>query len=354
MGVLPLLKLAGRVLASSRSRLDFPYKLNFALTCKCNCRCKNCFIWAREEDELSTAEIRKFFEKSNRFSWVDVTGGEIFLREDLDEVLDIIIENCRALAYLHFPTNGTMPEKVFSTASRIIKITGASLVVTVSLDGPRELHDELRGLPGTFDRALETFRLLKTLPGVGVFFGMTLSEKNLGLFEETLKAVREVLPGVSPVDFHFNIPHRSDHYYGNAGVTQPDMDGIAREFARLHRLRPLGLSPLSVFERRYAEGVGYYCGTGKSPIPCAALSASAFLNQSGVLYPCTILSEPLGNIRDCAYDLETLWNLPSSKLLFDRIQRGECPGCWTSCEAFPAIGRRLALPLPTGTRTKAG
>jgi MoaA/NifB/PqqE/SkfB family radical SAM enzyme len=352
MAVLPLLKLAGRVLASSKCRLRFPYKLNFALTCKCNCRCRNCFIWEKEEQELSTAEIRKFFEKSNRFSWVDVTGGEIFLRKDLDEVFDIIIENCRDLAYLHFPTNGTMPEKVFNTASRIIKKTGARLVITVSLDGPRALHDELRGLPGTFDKALETFRLLKTLPEVSVFFGMTLSERNLGLFEETLKAVREVLPEVSSRDFHFNIPHRSDHYYGNAGSAQPDMDGIAGEFSRLHRLRPLGLSPLSVFERRYAEGVGYYCRTGKSPVPCAALSASAFLNQSGVLYPCTIMSEPLGNIRDYGYDLETLWNLPSSRHLFERIQRGECPGCWTSCEAFPAIGRRLALPLPGKTKSK--
>ena len=82
--MLPELKALARVLQSNMGRLRYPYKLAMALTYRCNLRCKICSIWKKTEPpELTLAEIRNLFLASNKFSWVALTGGEAFLRDDM-------------------------------------------------------------------------------------------------------------------------------------------------------------------------------------------------------------------------------------------------------------------------------
>ncbi len=346
MKLIPTAKLAKKVLFSAFGRLPFPYKLNFVVTGRCNCRCRNCFIWTKKTSEMTLDEIREFFRLNGSLSWIDVTGGEIFMREDILEVFEIIIESCPDLVYLHFPTNGTYPERAVEAAKFIKERTKASLVVTISLDGPKALHDRLRGLEGTFDSAVKTFVELKKTGGLAVYFGMTFSEANIGLFEETLDELRPFYPKISIEDFHFNIPHCSPHYYGNEKAAQPEMSKVAAEFARLAALRKHSLSPLALFEKRYAQGVSPYLATGKSPIPCAALSATVFLTNEGDLFPCTIWDEKLGNIRDFGLSLKRFWESPKTVEAYRKASRGQCPNCWTPCETFPALGKSLLRPLP--------
>lgn len=328
-----------------------PYKLNISLTGRCNCRCSFCNIWRGPKEELSTAELQTFFEKNNGFSWIDLTGGEIFLRPDLPEILDIALETGRKLVLLHFPTNGSFPDLAVSAVKKVLAKGGVMPVVTVSLDGPPSFHDENRGRPGSFDLALETFRKLREVKGCRVFFGMTLSAGNTGLFEETQREARNRGAAVSPGDFHFNLVHLSGHYYGNEAGERPDREALGREFKRVSG-KAGGFGPLGLLEKRFAEGVGFYCETGRGPIPCAALSASVFVHHTGVVYPCTIYDRPLGNLRDCDFDLSALWNLPEAETIRREAAQMKCPGCWTACETFPAIGKRLGLPLPRKARVR--
>ncbi|MBI3814304.1 MAG: radical SAM protein, partial [Nitrospinae bacterium] len=100
-----LLKLAQKSFISNFKPLNFPMKLNFLLTFKCNARCIMCNIWKkRDTPELTISEIERFFSKSNKFSWLDLSGGEIFLRKDIVEVVEIILRNCKDLYLLHFAT----------------------------------------------------------------------------------------------------------------------------------------------------------------------------------------------------------------------------------------------------------
>jgi len=69
--------LTKQILASNLKDLKFPYKLNFCLTYKCNSKCLSCDIWKiKSTNELNSDELKSFFERSNKFSWIDVTGGE--------------------------------------------------------------------------------------------------------------------------------------------------------------------------------------------------------------------------------------------------------------------------------------
>ena len=60
-------------------------------------------------------------------------------------------------------------------------------MTTISIDGPKPLHEEIRGLPGSWDRGIETFRRLRGIKksNFQVVVGMTLMEKNAAKVDET-------------------------------------------------------------------------------------------------------------------------------------------------------------------------
>jgi MoaA/NifB/PqqE/SkfB family radical SAM enzyme len=337
--------LARRVLGSHFSRPEFPYKLNLCLTDRCNSRCLACGIWRKEPGgELTLAELKEFFRRSSRFSWIDLTGGEVTLREDLAEIAAAILGSCRSLALLHFPTNGLLPERTERLTKEILAHSPPRLVITVSLDGPREVHDRVRGVPGSFDRALDTFRRLRELRGAEVFLGLTLTPWNQGLIGETLAAAAREAPGVTAEDLHVNVMQVSGHYYNNQGAADPDRRNLLEDLADVRRLRPVRLAPFSFLERRYQSLVPAWFSTGRPPLPCQALAATCFIAADGTLYPCTIFDRPLGSLREAGFDLARLWN--SAAVLEARrdLVAERCPGCWTPCEAYPAIAGSLLVP----------
>ncbi|MSR64437.1 MAG: radical SAM protein [Verrucomicrobiae bacterium] len=343
-------RLMAQVLKSNRARLDFPYKLNFDTTDKCNSRCLTCNIWLKPTDnELTTDEIRMFFAKSNRFSWIDMTGGEIFLRPDIVEVAEAILTNCKHLVLLHYPTNGLMPDLIERRTKEIIALKPPKLVITVSLDGPPELNDKIRGIPGDWKKATTTFMALKEL-GVEVFLGMTLSPYNYGKFREAFESVRVVYPKLKLDDFHLNIMHRSGHYYDNLNTPEPTIAKIVADLKEYGDLRGRSVSPFGFLERSYQQLVPKYLATGRSPVTCASLSSSCFLGPKGDIYPCSIWSKKLGNIRDYEFDLARIWQLQSTEEARQKVIEDKCPGCWTPCEAYQSVVANLSK-IPSARRS---
>nr|HPJ72921.1 radical SAM protein [bacterium] len=166
---LSYLALARAAALSNVRRPKLPYKLTFSLTSRCNLRCRFCRTWRSvREDELSPEEIREFFRRQPGFNWIDFTGGEISLRPDLEEIL---ADTCRLprLALLHFPTNGFLVERIVDVCVFAKARAPGRFIVSVSLDGPPELHDRLRGREGSWENAVATYAALRRR-GVEVFF----------------------------------------------------------------------------------------------------------------------------------------------------------------------------------------
>ena len=92
-------------------------------------------------------------------------------------------------------------------------------MVTISIDGPKALHEEMRGLPGSFDKGLETFRRLRGIrkSNFQTVIGMTLMAKNASRVDETLAAIRQVIPDFRRSELHLNVGHESGHYFDNVG-----------------------------------------------------------------------------------------------------------------------------------------
>lgn len=343
--------LGGNILRSNWQRMPHPFKLTFIVTYRCNQRCVMCSIWQRESTgELTLEEIRRFFRRNNYFSWVNISGGEIFLRDDVVEIVQAMKEECRDLFLIDYPTNGAATRVILEKTREILKLKPRKLLVTVSLDGSKELHDQLRGVPKSWERAIETFRGLRghRAPNFNVFFGMTLSGHNAGKFEETFAAVRSVLPDIKAEDFHLNIAHHSEHYYGNPEVSRKTQMMAAETLEAFQQRKDRHRDPVSFLERRYQTLVRKYLETEKSPLRCEALSASCFIDPQGDVYPCSMYNRKVANLRDHDFDLAAIYALPEVAALRREIISGKCPQCWTPCEAYQSI---LANLLPfSGTK----
>lgn len=326
------------VFRSNFGRLPRPYKLTFAVTYNCNSRCVTCGIWkTKPVNELSTGEIQSFFERNPYFNWVDLTGGEIFLRGDIEEVFDIVIKYSPRLYTLHFPTNGLLPDKIEGVARYVAPKVARKFIATVSLDGPPAIHDEIRGVPGGWGKALETFKRLSGIPGVEVYFGMTLAKDNIGRVDDTIDSVRKEIPSITPRDFHLNIAHTSTNYYQNTGEVEYPKDAAARDVEEFRRKKGFKLNPVFYLEQKYMSLVPEYLSSEKTPLPCKAASVSCFIDPQGTVYPCTMWDKPLGNLRDVDYDLHRLWNTSEFRQTARDALKKKCPNCWTPCEAYQTI-----------------
>jgi MoaA/NifB/PqqE/SkfB family radical SAM enzyme len=328
-------------------------KLTFILTYNCNTRCKMCNIWQRpSKGQMTPEEVETFFRKNPRFRWVNLSGGEIWLRPDLLELVGSLFRHCRDLFLLDFPTTGQLPARTEKGVREIIAMKPERLLVTCSLDGPPEVHDDIRRTPKAFDRCVETFERLRAIRPAGpmrAFFGMTLSKFNQGRLADTLAAVRERLPWVEPQDFHVNVAQESGHYYQNEGfdVREGIDDALEREISDFLGKKALPLNPVAFLEYRYQSLVKRFRDTGKSPLPCMALSSSLFIDPFWNVYPCSMFDAKIGNLRENGFDLGAIWSSARTREVRREIEDEKCPHCWTPCEAYQTIlgnlvpGRKL-------------
>ena len=138
----------------------YPYSVNVELTLACNMRCLHCGSTAgrARRDELSAAELARVFRGLAALGCREVCllGGEPFLRKDWQEVA---ASACREGLKVLFITNGYAvgPEVV-----RALRRLGGVDRVGVSLDGPTaEVHERIRGKPGSFERARRAAAMLR-------------------------------------------------------------------------------------------------------------------------------------------------------------------------------------------------
>lgn len=333
-------RLARSILASNFRRLDFPYQITFAVTYKCNSRCKTCNIWKKApQNELTASEISQFFQKSNRFAYVDLTGGEVSLRPDFLEIVETILDHCKNLRVLHFATNGLHTNKIVNCVESIMKMNPPKLIITVSLDGDKELNDSIRGIPGAWEQQMATFKALRAIPGVQVVLGMTLSRYNFDKFETAFQSVKKEYGRLTYKDFHLNIAHSSGHYYDNEDLAVDEMlvDTVVEQVKKYMKARGIPLSPVAFLEREYLKRVEMYLRTGKTPLRCHALRSCCFVNPLGDVFPCGMYDIVVGNLRDYGYDLAKIWQSELCKKVQGEIWNFNCPQCWTPCQAYQAI-----------------
>jgi radical SAM protein with 4Fe4S-binding SPASM domain len=275
-----------------------------------------------------------------------LTGGEPFLRRDITEVADCVTKNSKRLSALHFATNGSMTDRVVSAAEHIVTANSTlKLVFTISIDGPPELHDSIRGMEGLWARATETFRQLKKIPGVKPQIGYTISNHNLGRFPEAFEALKGTYPALAFDDVNINVFQKSGFYYENQAMDDLDGNRALAELKTIIAMDKGGFSINNFLRRTYLKFYPDFLATKKTPLTCQALSSTFFMDPSGDVYPCAVYKRKLANIRDIDGDFKKLWTSGEAKAISAECRTNRCPVCWSPCDAFSAISSSLPRSL---------
>jgi len=321
---------------------------NLAITYRCQCRCRTCNIWKKEEterEELALEEYHALFESNmdvlREVRSIQITGGEPFMRRDLPELVSTIHASLPDCTFW-IPTNGMNPRAVEEATKEMLEhLKGRGVGVSVSVDGMGPTHNVQRGVVGSFRKAMETLRRLSALreehPRLGLTVGMTLTPQNYREASEVYPLARRF-----GADFSMRPVNFSDIYYRNMDERRP-LDDVSGELLPLIRtiardtVKRKGIIH-SAPTLRYMQGiVDYIRDPTYRSLPCAAGEDSFFLDPYGDVYPCIFVDEKMGNIRE--EQLADLWWTDAASSLRERISRGDCPGCWVECETYREIYR---------------
>ena len=341
------LEMIARLAETWVHRPPSPTRVVFDVTRRCNLRCSMCRTWEHPgAGALSAAEVEAVLAQMTRLTWLDVTGGEPFVRADIERVLRSAATIPRGLTVLHYQTNGWTPERIEAvTAAVRAARDDVDLIVTVSLDGPAEVHDVVRGREGSAERALETVARLEALPGVEVHVGTTISTQTVEALPRTEALLRA--RGFDLRRWHWNWLQTSAHFFGNEDIEPqavPPGDLLDRHLAR----RGIPRTLVELMEAIYLVNLGAVANGAPSRVPCQALRSAAFVSPEGDLYPCHLYDRPLGNLR--TQSLATLWHGAGVARARRDIEALACGGCFSACEAYPALA---GAPLRTAAITTA-
>jgi MoaA/NifB/PqqE/SkfB family radical SAM enzyme len=331
--------LAFQIAKSNFNALELPYKLTFCITFHCQSRCKTCSIWQlKPENELSLEEINQFAQKANFLTWVNITGGEVFLRNDLVEICEAFAKHCR-LFLLNFATNGLMPAAIPEKIEKILALSISRVIIGVSIDGPERINDDIRGIKGDWKKAIQTFLALKELEKkhkhFRTYIGYTLSTHNSGKFSKFWEEIKKTIPNLKPEMIHVNLAHHSPHYYYTQDSEASEIN--KEELDEIYALRKFSLHPVRWLERQYLFYAKHFLASGKTPFPCHAVSTSCYVDSWGNVYPCTIYEKKIGSLREKGYDLAQIIKSNAAEETKQEALNLRCPNCWTPCEAYQIL-----------------
>lgn len=318
-----------------------PTDISIITTYRCPMRCMMCNIWKNPTspaEEIKPAEL----EMLPDFKFVNITGGEPFVREDLDEIIEVM---ARKSPRIVISTSGWFDDRVIALARKFPKIG-----IRISIEGMRDKNDELRGRSGGFDKGVAILRELKRMGLRDIGFGITVSNHNSADMLELYQLSKELGMEFATAAFHNSFYfHKYDNVITNA-------EEVTDNFRRLMELQLRETHPKSWFRAYFNMGLVNYVNGGRRLLPCEAGSVNCFLDPFGEIYPCNGMEEEkwklsMGNIRS-GMTFEQIWNSPQA----DEVRRhvADCPkNCWMVGTVSPVMKKKILRPAAWVMANKA-
>lgn len=339
-----IIKLGLTALKNNFTTLEHPYKLTFSISYWCQSRCLTCNIWQiKPKGELELNEIQEFARKNNFLKWIEITGGEPFLRKDIVDIVKTFKDNCKDLFVVTMPTNSLCNhDMLIEKLRQILELGIPKVSITLSLDGYRELHDKIRGVQGNFDKVIDMAKRLNELKkeykSLFFIFGYTMSRFNQGMLEKTFDGLKTELPWITYNDIHVNVGQISESYYKNSELDlRAEKKEMAKEIDFLIKKRTFEIGAIPIIENVFLKNLIKYVNTEKAPIKSKSLDASLFMDSYGNVYPSIMWGRKIGNIRENDYSLEKMWHNAEAEEIRKIVREGKEPSCWTACEAYQSI-----------------
>lgn len=270
----------------------------------CNCRCLMCDIWQRKNGkELDLADFARHRESLQRLGvrHVVLTGGEPLLHRSFGDLCGFLAECGVRITLL---TTGLLLQK------RAEIVADAVDEIIVSLDGPEEVHNQIRRVNGAWLLISEGIRAVRNRrPHIPVHGRSTVQKANHRLLRQTVAGAKALtLDSISflAVDLTSQAFNRELVWPGErqSGIAlsreqiealESEVEALLRENADDIRTRYIVESParLRGIVRHFREHLGDLPAI--APL-CNAPWVSAVMELDGSVRPC-FFHRSIGNTR---------------------------------------------------------
>ena len=261
---------------------------------RCNCRCIMCDIWKKVDGGgIRLAELERHRQAIRRLgvTWVVFTGGEPLLHEDVSGISTFFREQGIRVTLL---TTGLLLKR------RADEVARSFDDVIISLDGPPEVHDEIRRVRGAYSMIGEGVAAVRRLcPQLRISCRTTVQKVNRNHLRSTVATARSL--GLSSISFlavdvtseAFNraVPWPRERQ-DEVRLNSQEVDELEHEFECLVQENAEDIQSGFIAEnavklRRIVEYFRAHLGQASFVAPqCNAPWASAVIETDGSVRPC--------------------------------------------------------------------
>lgn len=302
--------------------MNVPAKMRIELTRRCNLHCIHCKVVCEPDPrgELDAADLRDILpqlKKAGAFQ-LNLTGGEIFARPDILELLDVVF----SFDFLvNIQSNATLIgaehiELLKRNRDRIVR------VATSVYAADPAVHESVTRVPGSFQKTVDTIFALRDAGVEAAVFCLLMAE-NAPYYKQTQEFFER-----NKIHYQFAtlLVARED---GCAGPLEHKVDEETLGELPVDWDRYLNPDPLSVPDHYPPE----------TPI-CEWCIAGRFPNilPNGDLAPCSVIRTPVGNLREHSFEDLYLNSPLFNKLRALTVGDLDCKDCEYFPRCKPCIG----------------
>jgi AdoMet-dependent heme synthase len=316
-----------------------PWSVHVDLTYRCNERCIHCYLDHEDHGEMKTQEIKNVLEQLAQTGTLFLTfsGGEIFLRSDLFELLEF----ARSLHFdISLKTNALLID--VERARKLRELSVRKIQISIYSAEP-EVHDAITKVRGSLERTLAAIRFLQA-EGLQVKIACPLMKQNLMAYRNVQALAAEL--GV-PYVLDMTITPKMD---GDMSLLQ--LRSSTKELLPILQdasLNPRACSPNSLeAETNSTSGAtGSAMSSGiesqaYEDIPCSAGHNSCYISPYGDVFPCVQMPVATGNLRNQTF--EDIWVRSEEMNRVRAVRESQLPICSKCsirqyCERCPGLAQ---------------
>ncbi len=314
------------------------------VTARCNSRCRTCFYAEERQqgEELGLAAIRRLAETAPRFDKLWLAGGEPTLRDDLVEIVELFHTRC-GVGAINFPSNGLAPERLERMVESVLaRCPTLAIHLNLSLDGLGSTHDAIRGVPGGFERVLETLdRLERRSAGHPRLHRNVATVVTPDALAELAELGRFLFGRYSLATQFFETMRGDPRDPALRRVSRVELERLHRELEplydemaeRLFAKLPVGARQLAklyfvgVIDHLYRLQEENVEGPRPWGMSCTAGLTTLVVDHNGAFRACE-LRPPVGRVQDFDHDLAAVLRSRELREEVAAIGGGERAGCW--------------------------
>ena len=202
-----------------------------------------------------------------------------------------------------------------------------------SIDGIGQIHDDIRGVKGNFDRLVRTIEILKSIEKKHANFHLELGTVVSNFNINHLSEIEDFVHGLGVESYRNEIAEQREEFFNIGDPITPDWEiyeqlmerfktKISQNIYKKKRLARITES----FRLVYYDLVADIMRQKTQAIPCFGGISNVHLNYNGEVWPCCVLGyrKPMGNMRESGYDFKLVWNSPQAQQVRTYIKDKNC------------------------------